>query len=194
MSQPVATQLLTGLTEQVWDVPDRQRWVLPLMRACGPGLVNTLWRLLGNEQDVLDAYQECFCRLASSNRKVTGHRGRAYVYRTGVNIALDMLRRRSVVRLHEASYRHHRRQIQNPADPIADLSHEELLGEMRRAILQLPKNLQQVLVLRDLGEFSYAKVAKILGITSGTARVYRHLAVRQLAGSMDARPGGACDA
>ena len=54
----------------------------------GPGIVRMLRRILGNEQDVMDAYQDCFCKLA---QRPTGDRpshARAYAYRTAGNIAM----------------------------------------------------------------------------------------------------------
>ena len=58
-----------GLT---WDmaaadsVAVSQRWVLAAMQKHGPSLVAMLWRILGNEQDVCDAYQDTFVQLAHS--------------------------------------------------------------------------------------------------------------------------------
>lgn len=43
-----------------------QRWVLAAMQKHGPSLVAMLWRILGNEQDVCDAYQDTFVQLAHS--------------------------------------------------------------------------------------------------------------------------------
>jgi len=41
--------------------------------------------------------------------------------------------------------------------------------------------LKDVVVLRDLAEMSYGQVGKILGISTSTARVYRHKAFNLLA-------------
>ena len=42
-----------------------QRWVLSAMQSHGRELVTMLWRILGNEQDVCDAYQDTFLKLAN---------------------------------------------------------------------------------------------------------------------------------
>jgi DNA-directed RNA polymerase specialized sigma24 family protein len=38
-----------------------------------------------------------------------------------------------------------------------------------------------VVMLRDFGELSYSEVARVLGVSAGTARVYRCKAVQLLA-------------
>ena len=53
-----------------WDfagvdsVEQSQRWILAAMGKYGAMLVSMLWRILGNEQDVCDAYQQTFLKLA----------------------------------------------------------------------------------------------------------------------------------
>ena len=56
--------------ELIWDfavsetVDKSQQWILSTMQQHGPELVTMLWRILGNEQDVCDAYQSTFLQLA----------------------------------------------------------------------------------------------------------------------------------
>ena len=45
-------------------VPQNQQWILRGMRNYGPALVTMLWRILGNKEDVCDAYQDTFLHLA----------------------------------------------------------------------------------------------------------------------------------
>ncbi|MEJ2705210.1 MAG: sigma-70 family RNA polymerase sigma factor, partial [Sedimentisphaerales bacterium] len=70
------------------------------------------------------------------------------------------------------------RTTQSPAKEL-DLKH--LQETLRTCIAQLPEHLRNVLTLRDLAQMSYAQVGKILGISSGTARVYRCKAIQLLA-------------
>ena len=51
---------------------------------------------------------------------------------------------------------------------------------LRTNIARLPHRLQSVVVLKDLAELPYNQVAKALGISVGTARVYRCRAIRLL--------------
>lgn len=155
-------------------------WVLRVMRADGPAIVRLLWRMLGREQDVLDAYQDTFCRLISMGDAQSSAPPRGYIFRTAMNIALDMRRRRKVraEHLEAAAFA---RTGQMPKMGAEQVSRAPLVEELRAAIEELPQRLRDVVVLRDLAEMSYGDVARILGITGGTARVYRREAIVALA-------------
>ena len=72
-----------------------QQWVLCAMQKYGQGLVTMLWRILGNEQDVCDAYQDTFLRLAHYEGGQKPERVKAYVFRTASNVAISMLRHKT---------------------------------------------------------------------------------------------------
>jgi RNA polymerase sigma-70 factor, ECF subfamily len=57
-----------------------------------------------------------------------------------------------------------------PDDALADLTRQETLGEVRRAILALPPNYREVVVLCDLHEMSYQDAADVMGCAVGTVR------------------------
>ncbi len=141
-----------------------------------------LWRILGREEDVLDAYQECLCRLAALNRDHVRN-VRAYAFRTAANIALEMLR---VRRRHEARKREvwevrgDRSTVPAPS-PVELHEGEWALDRLREAVADLPPHLRHVVVLRDLSGLSYEEIAGILNIEPTTARVYRRHAVVKLA-------------
>ena len=60
--------------------------------------------------------------------------------------------------------------------------HVELAGNAGHAIYLLPPHLRDVILLRDMAELPYGKVAAMLNIRGGTARLYRHQAVLRLGG------------
>jgi len=59
-----------------------------------------LWRILGQEQDVLDAYQDCWCSLAAIATPGKLNNAKAFAYRTAMNIAIEMIRRKARRRNH----------------------------------------------------------------------------------------------
>jgi len=61
-------------------------------------------------------------------------------------------------------------------DPLADLTLEEGLSALRRAILTLPLHYREVVVLCDLEEMSYEESARALGCAVGTIRSRLHRA------------------
>ena len=71
-----------------------QQWVLAAMQKHGPVLVQMLWRILGREQDVCDAYQDTFVRLAQCGQGPRLRNIRAFVLRAAANTAISILRRR----------------------------------------------------------------------------------------------------
>ena len=176
----------------LWDtaaaesIEASQQWVLTSMQKHGPPLVTLLWRILGNEQDVCDAYQDTFLQLAHYQDHRKPSNVKAYLFRTASNVAISILRRKKLQsRVHQQIARNN--SSVHPVTTGEDLDMRELREKLRGYIARLPDYLREVVMLRDLGELSYEQVAKILGISSASARVYRCRAVRLLAAWMDGR-------
>ena len=89
---PASLQLTWDLA-LVQSVDKSQRWILSAMQADGPALVKLLWRILGNNDDVCDAYQDIFVRLANLSPEQKPRNVRAYLFRTAANVAVSTLRR-----------------------------------------------------------------------------------------------------
>jgi RNA polymerase sigma factor (sigma-70 family) len=168
----------------LWDsaacqaVDESQRWILAAMQKYGHELVTMLWHILGNEQDVCDAYQTVFLRLAHLE---DGRRPRwikPYLFRTASNTAISILRERLVERKTLSAV------PQGTGDPqvtLGDFDAAHLAESLRQHVAQLPEHLRNVIMLRDFGELPYSQVARIMGVSAGTARVYRCKAVQLLA-------------
>lgn len=182
-NKAVSCDLLWGFTTGE-AVDSSQRWVLTAMQRYGPELVTMLWRVLGGEQDVCDAYQTTFLRLAHLDGGQKPRHLKAYLFRTATNTAITMLRRRAVEHraLSDMASRPGRSETEE-----ADFDTQHLADSLRRHIAELPDHLRSVLTLRDLGELPYGEVARIMGISTGTARVYRCKAVQLLAAWMNKR-------
>jgi RNA polymerase sigma-70 factor (ECF subfamily) len=174
----------TASCGSLWDfsvveaVAENQRWILTAMHRHGRGLVTMLWRILGNEQDVCDAYQDTFLKLAHHEGGRKPKHVRAYIFRTANNIAVSILRRRISEKRNLAESVACRKPSKSPA---AELDAKLLRDSLRDCIAQLPEHLRDVVVLRDLGELSYPQISQVLGISAGTARVYRCKAIQLLA-------------
>jgi RNA polymerase sigma-70 factor (ECF subfamily) len=168
----------------VWDfaapdsVAESQLWILSTMQKYGEELVTMLWRILGNEQDVCDAYQDTFLQLAHHEGGQKPRHIKAYVFRVANNVAVSMLRRRVAERNRLPMSRTVAKTI---SSPVKELDSKYLQEILRDCIAQLPEHLRKVITLRDLAELSYAQIGRILGISAATARVYRCKAVQLLA-------------
>ena len=167
----------------IWDftltesVDEAQQWVLSAMQRHGQELVTMLWRILGNEQDVCDAYQNTFLRLAHYDGGKKPEHIKAYIFRTASNVAISMLRRRVTERRLTTAIVTDSK-TSSPAD---ELDSKYLQETLRCCIARLPEHLRNVVTLRDLAELSYAQTGRILGISAATARVYRCKAIQLLA-------------
>ncbi|MHC4284826.1 MAG: RNA polymerase sigma factor [Planctomycetota bacterium] len=81
--------------ELTWDftfsgaVDESQQWILSAMQRHGQGLITILWRILGNEQDVCDAYQNTFLQLAHYKGRQKPEHIKAYIFRVASNTAVD---------------------------------------------------------------------------------------------------------
>ena len=168
----------------IWDylsshtVAGEQKWVLSAIQKYGNELITMLWRILGNEQDVCDAYQDTFLQLAHFEGGAKPKKIKAYLFSTANNVAISMLRRKISERNRIA------RSVVNKDEensPIRELDSKFMQEILRESIAKLPEHLRSVIVLRDLAELSYSQISKILNISSGTARVYRCKAIQLLA-------------
>jgi RNA polymerase sigma-70 factor (ECF subfamily) len=168
----------------VWDftapdsVAESQRWILSTMQKHGQELLTMLWRILGNEQDVCDAYQDTFLQLAHHEGGQKPKNVKAYIFRVANNVAVSMLRRRIAERNKLPMSAITGKVI---SSPLKELDSKYLQEILRECIAQLPEHLRNVITLRDLAEMSYAQIGRILGISAATARVYRCKAVQLLA-------------
>jgi RNA polymerase sigma factor (sigma-70 family) len=169
----------------IWDfvipepIAESQQWVLSSMQKHGPELVKMLWRILGNEQDVCDAYQDTFLRLAHYEGGQKPNKVKAYLFRSASNVAVSMLRHRMAEkRLSTAIVEsNHIKQCINTTN---ELDSKLLRETLMRHLARLPKHLRNVIILHDLAELSYGQVGRILGVTTTTTRVYRCKAIQLL--------------
>jgi len=170
-------------------VSEDQRWILSTMQKHGQELINLLWRILGNEQDVCDAYQDTFLQLAHYEGGQKPKHVKAYIFRTANNAAISMLRRRvaerkrmstAIVTGKNAAEWRSGEYRPLAGSPAKELDSKYLQESLRGCIAQLPEHLRNVITLRDLAELSYAQIGGILGISAATARVYRCKALQIL--------------
>ena len=165
-------------------VSEDQRWILSTMHKHGQELITMLWRILGNEQDVCDAYQDTFLQLAHYEGGQKPKHVKAYIFRTANNVAISMLRRRIAQRRRMSTALKLKTQNSKlktiDTSPAKELDSKYLQETLRGCIAQLPEHLRNVITLRDLAELSYAQIGGILGISAATARVYRCKALQIL--------------
>ena len=169
-----------GAFEQLY-----QRWQSPLYRFA--------LRMSGSEAIAEDVTQEVFLTLMRDGRQYSG-RGSfaAYIFTIARHGAWRRLQReRWFVRLEieegvesDAGLTSDRLIAQ--ADPLADLTRDEIVEAVRRAVIALPAHYREVVLLCYLHELSYAEAAEVIGCELGTVRSRLHRARALLAEKLDA--------
>jgi RNA polymerase sigma-70 factor (ECF subfamily) len=140
----------------------------------------TVWRiavrLLGNEEDARDCYQQTFFEaLRLRNQPVDNWR--SLLSSIATRRAIDQLRRR---------YRERRIRTDEPAEamldepPEAALEEQELRRSIRQTLAASPAGQAEAFWLRHIEQLSTSEVAKQLGVTPGHVRVLVHRAAKHL--------------
>lgn len=119
-------------------------------------------RITGNPDDAEDALQEA---LTAAWQHLDRFRGDArfstWLHTIASNAALGVIRRRRDTPVDEVPERDHGRDV---ADRVADVD------RVRTALLKLPEDFRQALVLREFGDLSYDEIARVQGVGVQTVK------------------------
>lgn len=141
-------------------------------------LVSTLFFVLGNQDDALDAAQDAFLKCWRTQDSLVDVRNyRAWIFRVGLNAAKDLQRSawrrraRPLATAQEASVE------SSPADRLAD---QEALDQLRTALLDLRPEEKAVFLLRQNGELTYEEIAEVRRLPVGTVKTQMRAALQKL--------------
>ncbi|MFO0958834.1 MAG: sigma-70 family RNA polymerase sigma factor [Isosphaeraceae bacterium] len=136
-------------------------------------LVRVLARLVRDEELARDLAQETFWKVYNRlDRFDTSRRFGPWLFRVGVNLALDQLRRKDPPRpasIDQLGRDDGERNALDLPDPDPRIR-AELAQEVHFVLERLPQEYRVVLLLRDLEGFSSAEVAAIVGRREATVR------------------------
>jgi RNA polymerase sigma-70 factor (ECF subfamily) len=154
-------------------------WPL-IVKKHGPAVWQTAYRLLGNNADAADCFQETFVCALEVARREPVRNFPALLARLATARAIDKLRRRS----RESRVRTDAVDVvgiagNNPG-PAQHLYEQQLTIRLREALAALPPQEAEVFCLRFLNDMSYRQIAKELGIKTNTAGVLLHRARTKL--------------
>jgi len=144
-------------------------------------------RMLSHREDARDLAQEIFLLLYERLADFRGESAfRTWVYRITVNRCRDELRRRKTVKhtrpdpLHgpDGEMREPPGREPSPEDAARGREAEEAI---ERALGELPGELREMIVLRDVQDLAYDEMARVLDVPVGTVRSRRNRARPQLA-------------
>jgi RNA polymerase sigma-70 factor (ECF subfamily) len=149
--------------------------------------------LVGSREEAEDLMQETYARAFRSWRSFTpGTNLRAWLLRILTNLNIDRGRRQqrtpqtTSIDEHSDYYLYNRLEEAEGGRPLDEERVIEKLsqGDIVDALTHVPHDFRDVLVLVDIGEFSYADTAQILDIPIGTVMSRLHRARRILKGEL----------
>lgn len=150
------------------------------MEKHGPAVWQTAYRLLGDEADTADCFQETFVSALKVSRQKPVRNFPVLLARLATARAIDRLRRRSRrSQLCQNGLDYASLPSKNPG-PAQQLQKKELITALRQALGQLPKQEAQVFCLRHFNGLSYRQIGQELGIKANAAGVLLHRARAKL--------------
>jgi len=146
----------------------------------GPAVWQNCYRLLGNEADAADCFQETFMCVLELSRCQEVRSFRSLLVRVATSRSINRLRRR----MRESARTWNGREAAVVASPDAGPSEQaeqqELIWRLRQALGKLGGQEAEVFCLRFFEELSYREIARELGITTSMAGVLLHRARAKL--------------
>ncbi len=138
-------------------------------------LFNIAFRMLGDYDEATDATQNAFVKAYQKLGTFDGeHRFFSWIYRILVNECLNAQRSQ---RLQEAVDP----ELVADGDPLESLEASERHDRVKRAILALPHEYREVIVLRYFADLSYGDIATAVGVPAKTVKSRLHTARQRLA-------------
>ncbi|HLA67059.1 MAG TPA: sigma-70 family RNA polymerase sigma factor [Acidimicrobiia bacterium] len=148
-------------------------------RVHGRTIYNFAYRLTGNADDAHDLVQEVLLRVRKGLLAYTPGSFEGWLWRITRNAFLDEMRRRKrrpTVPLPEGD-RDETGAVPSPEDVLAGT---RLSGEVQAALLQLPYDFREAVVLCDVVGLSYEEIAAAADVPVGTVRSRIHRGRRML--------------
>jgi RNA polymerase sigma-70 factor (ECF subfamily) len=139
------------------------------------------YRLTGDDEEARDLAQDVLIRLHRGLGRYKEGNFEGWLYRTTLNAFRDRLRKRK--RLREDELPDEPPGMRTGRVVEEAIQQKELQDEVQRALVKLPPEYREAVVLRDLQGRSYDEIAEILDVPAGTVRSRIHRgreALRQL--------------
>lgn len=148
------------------DANDFKRKFLPYHQK----LYRVAFRLMGNAQDAEDMVQETYLKLWKKREKLPPDIEcmEAYSITLIKNLCFDSFRS---IRLEEDNRPPEELNITEENNPMHEVELKDEVNQVKRIISTLPKQQQQVVMMRDVNDCSYEEIEQATGLSSVNIRV-----------------------
>jgi len=146
----------------------------------GPAVWQTAYRLLGNDADAADCFQETFVSALKFSQRQRIRNFSGFLMRLATTRAIDLLRQRfqvsgcNVTKADWVTI-----PSKNPG-PVQMAQNQELIGNLRESLTKLPLAEAEVFCMRYLNDMSYRQIAKELDMKTNAVGVMLHRAREKL--------------
>jgi RNA polymerase sigma-70 factor (ECF subfamily) len=174
------------------ELPDEDMvpWAVPswdeVVRQHGDRVYRLAYRLAGNQHDAEDITQETFIRVFKSLSSYQPGTFEGWLHRITTNIFLDMVRRRTRLRM-ERLPENTDRLIGDEPGPEDVYSDTHLDPDLQASLDELAPEFRAAVVLCDVEGLSYEEIGATLGIKLGTVRSRLHRGRQALRLSLERR-------
>jgi RNA polymerase sigma-70 factor (ECF subfamily) len=153
---------------------------------CKDAIFGTLYFLVGNGDDAREAFQETFAKCWRLRHNIAEVNGlRAWIFRIALGAGRDF---------RDAPGRPHRTSLSDPdaapllADDLsqADAARRERMAVLRKSLMRLRPNEQEIFLLRQNAQMSYDEIAQAIHLPVGIVKTRMRLALRKLREALEA--------
>ncbi len=171
-ASPEAPLSGTAVFDATGDATSMPSWD-ELVREHGDRVYRLAYRLSGNAQDAEDLTQDTFIRVFRSLQNYQPGTFEGWLHRITTNLFLDMVRRRSRIRM-EALPEDYERVPSDRPDPEQIYHDARLDPDLQAALDSLAPEFRAAIVLCDIEGLSYEEIGATLGVKLGTVRSRIH--------------------
>lgn len=146
-----------------------------LLLSCTKKAYSIAYRFLEDEENAMDAVQESYIKafrnIGNFNEQSSFS---TWIYRIVVNCCKDMLKKRKK-EFEKNIISENDDYIKENISDTGPTPEEELIRKENRITItaclnRLEKEQREIIILRDIHQFSYSEIAEILGISEGTVK------------------------
>lgn len=149
--------------------------------------------LTKDRESARDLVQETYLRALRAYAEFRDQNFRAWIFKILKNIFLNWVKREKLIETEEFQEEHYQREESGSkeSEPRAwdqDTLRRTFSDEVFSALMTLPSEYREVLLLREIEDFSYEEISEILSIPVGTVRSRLHRARKEMYNALKDSP------